>query len=176
MTSTTSDAVRRTSKRVSTTSSAVKAPTSIDPTAIIANHATLTGIYPIKIGPRAVIHQYAKIVSGDGPIEIGEGCIVWEKAVVGGASEDEARTGDAERGVTLGLNVVVESQASVEAKSVGEGTIIEAFAKVGEGAVVGKVWRSNGELRTALLRTFPSPVGSFRTRASHHIQQCPTIQ
>lgn len=136
--SSTSDAPRS-SKRVSTVPSAPKAPTSIDPAAIIANHAILTGIYPIKIGPRAVIHQYAKIVSGDGPIEFGEGCIIWEKAMVGNAAEDEGKKSDKEKKITLGSNVVIESGAVVAAESVGENTIIEAFARVGEGATVGKV-------------------------------------
>lgn len=137
--SSTSDAARRSSKRVSTVPSAPKAPTSIDPTAIIANHAILTGIYPIKIGPRAVIHQYAKIVSGDGPIELGEGCIIWEKAVVGNATDDEGQKSEKENKITLGSNVVIESGAVVEAETVGENTIIEAFAKIGDGAIVGKV-------------------------------------
>lgn len=138
-TSSTSDATRRSSKRVSTLPSAPKAPTSIDPAAVIANHAILTGIYPIKIGPRAVIHQYAKIVSGDGPIEIGEGCIIWEKVVIGNAKEEERQKSEGEKNITLGSNVVIETGAVVEAESIGESTIVEAFAKVGEGAVIGRV-------------------------------------
>jgi dynactin 6 len=137
----TSDAARRSSKRVSTLPSLPKAPTSIDPSAIVANHAVLTGLYPITIGPRAVLHPYAKIVSGDGPIEIGEGCIIWEKAVVGSgsAAEDNANGTEKVKKMVLGPNVVVESGATVEAESVGEGTIIESFSRIGDGASVGKV-------------------------------------
>jgi dynactin 6 len=142
MTSTsTSDTARRSSKRASTLPSLPKAPTSIDPSAIVANHAILTGLYPITIGPRAVLHPYAKIVSGDGPIEIGEGCIIWEKAVVGSGSlaEDDAKKTEKVKKIVLGPNVIVESGAVVEAESVGEGTIIEPFSKIGGGANVGKV-------------------------------------
>ena len=137
----TSDAARRSSKRVSALPSIPKAPTSIDSSAVVANHAVLTGIYPIAIGPRAVLHPYAKIISGDGPIEIGGGCNIWEKAVVGSgnAAEEDAKRTEQVMKIVLGPNVVVESGAVVEAESVGEGTIIEAFAKVGDGASVGKV-------------------------------------
>jgi dynactin-6 len=100
------------------------------------------------IGPRAVVHQYAKIVSGDGSIELGEGCIIWEKAVVGNATDDEGQKSEKEKKITLGSNVVIESGAVVEAETVGENTIIEAFAKVGEGAIVGKV----GLTQSALTR------------------------
>jgi len=137
----TSDVARRSSKRVSILPSLPKAPTSIDPSAIVANHAVLTGMYPITIGPRAVLHPYAKIVSGDGPIDIGEGCIIWEKAVVGSgsAAEDDSKRTEKVKKIVLGPNVVVEAGAVVEAESVGEGTIIEAFSKIGDGASVGKV-------------------------------------
>ena len=137
----TSESARRSSKRVSTLPSSPKAPTSIDPSAIVANHAILTGLYPITIGPRVVLHPYARVVSGDGPIEIGEGCIIWEKAVVGSGSavEDDSKRTEKVKKIVLGPNVVVESGAVVEAESVGEGTIIEPFSKLGDGANVGKV-------------------------------------
>lgn len=137
----TSDSARRSSKRVSILPSLPKAPTSIDPSAIVANHAILTGLHPIIIGPRAVLHPYAKVVSVNGSIEIGEGCIIWEKAVVGSgsAAEDDSKSTEKVKKIVLGPNVVVESGAVVEAETVGEGTIIEAFSKIGDGASVGKV-------------------------------------
>ena len=137
----TSDSAKRSSKRTSILPSLPKPPTSIDPSATIANHAILTGLYPITIGPRAVLHPYARIVSGDGPIEIGEGCIIWEKALVGSgsAAEDDSKRTEKVKKIVLGPNVVVESGAVVEAESVGEGTIIEAFSKIGDGTNVGKV-------------------------------------
>jgi len=134
-----SEASRRTSKRVSTAPAHPKAPVSIDAAAIIANHAVLTGVYPIEIGPQVVIHQYAKVASGTGPIEIGEGSIIWEKAVVGNAAEDEAKESDDKGSITLGSNVIIETGAMIEAESIGDSTIVEAFAKIGKGAIIGKV-------------------------------------
>lgn len=140
-----SSSASRASRRISTLPSAPKAPTSIDPTATIADRAILTGNYPITIGPKAVIHPHARLISNTGPIKIGEGVIVWEKATVGiGAAGDVAVLSsgdddDDEDGVTIGWNVVIESAAVVEGKEIGEGTTIEAFAIIEKGAVIGKV-------------------------------------
>ena len=88
------------------------------------------------IGARAVLHPYAKINSTEGPVIVGEGCVVWEKAVVGLGASDGGGDGV---GVKLEKNVVVEACAVVEAEVIGEGSVVESFAKVGGGATVGKV-------------------------------------
>jgi dynactin-6 len=124
---TASSAARPPSKRLSTISAPPKPPAKIDPTVIIANHALLTGSYPITIGAHSVIHPYAKIISTNGPVTIGDGCIIWEKGVVGGAGP-----------VSLGKNVVVETCAAVEGGTLGDGCCIEAFGKVGADAVLGR--------------------------------------
>jgi dynactin 6 len=125
----------RTTKRTSVLPSAPKAPTTLDPTAVIADKATLTGAFPIIVHARAVINPYSKITSAAGPVEIGEGAIVWEKAVVGFSTATEG----AEQHVKLGPNVVVETGAVVEGVEVGDCTVIESFARVGAGAKIGKV-------------------------------------
>jgi dynactin-6 len=121
--------------------SAPKAPTKIDHSAIIADKAILTGTHPITVLGRAVIHPYAKVVSQAGPVEIGDGAIVWEKAVVGVAVPDGAVVGAemSTQSVLLGRNVVVETGAIVEGEVVGEGTVVECFARIGLGARIGKV-------------------------------------
>ena len=133
-----------TGKRVSAAQSAPKAPTALDPTAIIAQHALLTGTYPITIGPRAVIHPYAKIISSGGPVIIQEGAIVWEKAIIGASGSTVSYHGPhgdvaEDMAVKIGRNAVIETGAIVEAEIVGEGTLVEAFARVGQGANIGKV-------------------------------------
>ena len=130
-----------TAKRAST---ALPKPSSlvIDPSAIIAQHAVITGTQPITIGPHAVLHPHGKITSGTAPVVVGEGCVVFEKAVVGvGWLQDgfTARGESRADGVVLGRNVVVETGAVVEAAEVGEGTVVEAGARLGAGVVVGKV-------------------------------------
>ena len=102
----------------------------------------ITGTQPITIGPHAVLHPHGKITSGTAPVVVGEGCVVFEKAVVGvGWLQDgfTARGESRADGVVLGRNVVVETGAVVEAAEVGEGTVVEAGARLGAGVVVGKV-------------------------------------
>jgi dynactin-6 len=74
-------------------------------------------------------------------VEIGDGAIVWEKAVVGVAVPDGAVVGAemSTQSVLLGRNVVVETGAIVEGEVVGEGTVVECFARIGLGARIGKV-------------------------------------
>lgn len=95
----------------------------------------LTGHHAITIAAGAVIHPNARVTSLHGPVVIGEGCIVYEKATVG-IPELEGGQG---RGVVLDKNVVVDSSAIVQAALVGEGTTIGADVKVGLGSAVGKV-------------------------------------
>ncbi|KAK8194984.1 trimeric LpxA-like protein [Phyllosticta capitalensis] len=126
--------VSRSSTSKRTTSALPKPPVSVHESAIIANHAVLTGHHTITIMAGAIIHPQAKIYSLHGPVVIDEGCIVYEAATVG-ISELE---GDHGRGVMLDKNVVVESGAVVEAALVGESTVIGTNVKVGFSAVVGK--------------------------------------
>jgi dynactin-6 len=126
--STAASTTRPPSKRVSTIPAPQKAPSTIHPTAIIANHAALTGTFPITIGAHAVLHPYARISSTHGPVTIGEGCILWEKVAVGGAGA-----------VELGRNVILEACSVVEGGVLGEGCVVEAFGRVvGDGARLGR--------------------------------------
>ena len=88
-----------------------------------------------------MLHPHGKVTSGTAPVVVGEGCIVFEKAVVGvGLRDSFAARGESRAdGVVLGRNVVVETGAVVEAAEVGEGTVVEAGARLGAGVVVGKV-------------------------------------
>lgn len=117
-----------------------KPPTSLHSSAIIANHAVLTGTYSISIGANTVIHPHAKIVSTYCPVEIGSGCIISEKAVIG-LSDFSQDLGDMTRlpdKIVVHDHVKVESSALVEAVEVGEGSTVDVDAKLGAGARVGK--------------------------------------
>lgn len=75
------------------------------------------------------------------PVVLDEGVIVYEKANVG-VQQPASGTGPRGRGegVLLRKNSVVETGAVVEAAEVGEGTVVEAGARVGIGSVIGKVF------------------------------------
>ena len=60
-----------------------KAPLTADPSSTIADTAVFQGTYPVTIGANTVIHPRAKFYSYEGPIIVGDGCIICEKAVIG---------------------------------------------------------------------------------------------
>ncbi|KAJ5949410.1 hypothetical protein N7454_000994 [Penicillium verhagenii] len=60
-----------------------KAPVKADPTSTIADTAVFQGKYPVTIGANTVIHPRARFYAYEGPIVIGDGCIISEKAVIG---------------------------------------------------------------------------------------------
>lgn len=119
----------------------------LGPHTSLSPQATLLGTYPITLGPSSVVHLRAKLVAVHGPVTVGEGSVVCERASVGvldpvegrrgGAKDDEGGGGGG--GVVLEKGVMVECGAVVEARIVGEGSVVEVGARVGRGAVVGKV-------------------------------------
>ena len=113
-----------------------KPPTSLASSLIIAEHASLTGTHLITLGSNTVVHPRARFSSAHAPITVGSNCIISERTSIGFQSEAAA---DERQGVVIESGVVVEVGAVVEARRVGEGTIIEVQAKIGKGAVLGKV-------------------------------------
>jgi dynactin-6 len=101
----------------------------------ISDLALLVGTKLITIRSDTVIHPRAKLISSYAPVTIGKACILSERSAVGLQSPSS----DQPEGVVVEDCVVVEVGAIVEAKRVGEGSIIEINARVGKGAVIGKV-------------------------------------
>ncbi|KAF2709232.1 trimeric LpxA-like protein [Pleomassaria siparia CBS 279.74] len=118
----------------------------LDDSVLIAQHAQLTGSYPITAGPNTVLHPHSKISSVMAPVVLGEGVVIYERARIGVASGGDAggmmmaesASGGRADGTVLGRNVVVETNAVVEAAEVGEGSTVEVGALVGRGCVIGK--------------------------------------
>jgi dynactin-6 len=122
---------RHATKRSSIAPSAPKPPSTISPQATIAAQATLAGIYPITIAAHAVLAPHSRVVSAEGPVEIGDHVLLSEKSTVGPTREGGRSV--------LGRNVVLETGAVVEGADVGEGCFVDVYAVVGEGARLGKV-------------------------------------
>jgi dynactin-6 len=129
-------ATKRSTTTTTSTSSlpAARPPCNIDPTAVVADKAQITGSHPVTIGPHAVLHPYARIRAESGSVTIGAFCIIAEGAIVG---YPEGQAGD----VVLDRHVSVESGAEVLAERVGEGTEVGVNAKVGAAAMVGRFCR-----------------------------------
>lgn len=69
-----------------------KAPLKADPSATIADTAVFQGTYPVTIGAGTVIHPRARFYAFEGPISVGDGCIISEKAIIGAAPGTLAST------------------------------------------------------------------------------------
>lgn len=125
---------KRSTTTPSSTLPAERPPCKIDPTAVIADKAQITGSFPVEIGEHAVLHPYARVRAEGGRVTIGAYCVIAESAIVG---FPEGRAGD----VVLDRYVGVESGAEVLGKHVGEGTEVGVQSRIGEGAVVGRFCR-----------------------------------
>jgi dynactin-6 len=139
------------SSRPRPTTTLPKPPTTLAPSAVIADTVTLHGTHRVIIGSDVIVHPRAKLSSMYAPITIRTGCIISEKCVVGLTQPytDTSPTETAEPAeayeIVLEPNVVLEPAATVEGRSIGEGTVLEAGSKVGAGAVVGR-WCKIGPL------------------------------
>ena len=112
-----------------------KPTTSIRPTAVISDVATLSGSHLITIGDNTVLHPRCKINAANAEVTIGKACIIGERCSIGLSELSDTEIGH----VTIGDYVVVEPGAVVEANQVGTGTLIEVYAKIGKRSSVGKV-------------------------------------
>lgn len=107
-----------------------KPPVELHASCVIDGGAQLTGTNLIRIGSSTVIHPKARLNSSNGPITIGESCIIGERSLLQAADAG---------GLVIGDAVLVECNAVVEGKEVGEGTDVEVGVRIGKGAIVGKV-------------------------------------
>jgi carbonic anhydrase/acetyltransferase-like protein (isoleucine patch superfamily) len=107
-----------------------KRPT-IDPTAHIAPNAVVCG--DVTIGPNSLVLFGAVVTAETGPIEIGEGCVIMEQAVVRGTKRHPTRIGNAVlvgphshlTGCTIEDNVFVATGSSIF-----NGAVVETCATV----------------------------------------------
>jgi dynactin-6 len=125
------------SKRASTAPPAPKPPVHFAPALVIADNAALTGTNLISIGLHTVIHPRTKLNSTYGPITIGSNCIISERSQIGFQSPPSSSLTE---GVFIENGVVVEAGAIVEARKIGEGSVVEVNARIGKGAILGKVF------------------------------------
>lgn len=120
--------------RLSTVPAPPKPPTSLSSSVVIADNASVTGTHLIRIASNTVIHPRTRLVSTYASIVIGSNCILSERCLIGVQTASPNSNG-----VTIEDGVIVEVGAVVEAERVGTGCVIEVNARIGKGAVLGKV-------------------------------------
>jgi NDP-sugar pyrophosphorylase family protein len=109
----------------------VKPPCKIHPSAVISEKTQITGSHAVELCEDSVLHPHCKIKADHGMVFIGKSTIICEATIIGVV--------EGEGNVIVGDGVTIEAGAVVEAKCVGDGTVIEAKVKIGKGAVIGKV-------------------------------------
>ncbi|KAL4779303.1 trimeric LpxA-like protein [Aspergillus varians] len=141
----------RPSAQPSTTPRAPPAQITAHPSATISDNANFIGPYPISIGKGTIIHPRTRICATEGPVKIGDGCIISEKSVIGSlptqppssTSTSNPRAGNGggnaeehpiviSSNVTIGVQVVVHPGARLHSA-----VVIDDQAVVGRGADVG---------------------------------------
>ena len=134
-------ATRPSAPNRASTSKSITSPLRLTPTTLLSNSATSTGSYPVTLGARSIIQIRARLFSTQGPLIIGDSCIISERASIGATSSSfhalDADSSPTHTGTTLGPYVLVESGAVVEATLVGASSIIESGARLGKGSKVG---------------------------------------
>ncbi|KAJ5349350.1 hypothetical protein N7541_007077 [Penicillium brevicompactum] len=133
----------------SSSSGPPKAPLKVDSTSTIADNVVFQGPYPVTIGAGTVIHPRAKFYTYEGPIVVGDGCIICEKAVIGAAPPSSSRSSSPSPSrdteptrkesttrisyfVTIGPSSTVEPGAHIHSSAT-----IEALATIRRGADIG---------------------------------------
>ncbi|KAI1930470.1 hypothetical protein LOZ65_001459 [Ophidiomyces ophidiicola] len=124
----------------STNPSIPRPPLSVHPTATISETAYFQGKHSINIGAGTVIHPRAKILSFEGPINLGEGCIIGEKAVIGGPLPAASLTSSTGTDVTTIENSVhIGPLATINSGShIHSAAVIESSAIIGRQASIGR--------------------------------------
>ncbi|MDN3297148.1 gamma carbonic anhydrase family protein [Streptomyces ficellus] len=124
----------------------------VDPTAYVAPNATLSG--DVRVGPDCRVLFGAVLTAEGGPVELGEGCIVMENAVLRGTRQDPLR---------LGRHVLVGPGAYLVGCAVAEEVFLATGCRVFNGARVGarSEVRVNAvvHLRTVLPEDTTVPIG-----------------
>lgn len=117
---------------------APRPPCTIHTSAIVSDKATIVGTQAVSIAESSVIHPFAKIDSTALRVQVGRNCIIAERAVVGSADQILVAGAD-DACVELEDYVSIETGATVSARRIGRGSVVEVNAVVGFGAELGKV-------------------------------------
>ncbi|OJJ59614.1 hypothetical protein ASPSYDRAFT_117909, partial [Aspergillus sydowii CBS 593.65] len=116
------------------------------PTSTISDSSNFVGPYTVTIGKGTIIHPRTRICATEGPVRIGDGCIIAEKTVIGvlpGMSTPSSpRIGDGdaaeERAIVISSNVTIGVQVTIQpGVRLHSGVVVDNQAVVGRGADVG---------------------------------------
>ncbi|KAF3406289.1 hypothetical protein DPV78_001715 [Talaromyces pinophilus] len=117
-----------------------RAPVSVHSTTTVSETATFHGIYPITIGSGTVIHPRARLYSFEGPIQIGDGCIIGEKTLIGDNEPKSSSSTDASGGILtrISSSVVIGPQSTIRTGSyIRSAAVVDSLAIINRNATIG---------------------------------------
>lgn len=117
-----------------------RAPVSVHSTTTVSETATFHGTYPITIGSGTVIHPRARLYSFEGPIQIGDGCIIGEKTIIGDNEPNSSSSTDASGGILtrISSSVVVGPQATIRTGSyIRSAAVVDSLAIINRNVTIG---------------------------------------
>ncbi|KAL4965002.1 transferase hexapeptide domain protein [Aspergillus stella-maris] len=130
---------------------------SAHPTATISDSANFCGPHSVSIGKGTIIHPRTRLCATEGPIRIGEGCIISEKSVIGtppnvtpGSAMEAVAERAEECSITISSNVTIGAQVTIHPGAhLHSGVVVDSQVIVGRGADIGS--HSKVCARTELL-------------------------
>ncbi|OQD74557.1 hypothetical protein PENDEC_c010G04500 [Penicillium decumbens] len=115
-----------------------KAPLKADATATIADTAVFQGTHPVTIGAGTIIHPRARFYTYEGPIVIGDGCIISEKAIIGAQPTYTQSRMSGETATRLSYFVTVGPSSTIHPGAhIHSSATIEALVTIHRGADIG---------------------------------------
>ena len=133
-------ATHRSSSGSSTPSGPPKAPVKADSTTTISDTVIFQGTHPVTIGANTVIHPRVRFYTFEGPIVIGDGCIIGEKTIFGTAptSPSSLPSSDPPIPIRLSYFVTIGPQSPVKAGAhIHSSTVIESLVSINRHADIG---------------------------------------
>ncbi|KAJ5744184.1 hypothetical protein N7533_009054 [Penicillium manginii] len=107
-------ATARSSSSSSTPTGPPKAPLKADPTATISDTVIFHGKHPVTIGAGTVIHPRVRFYTYEGPIVIGDGCIIGEKTIIGATPSSASSSSSIETPTRLSYFVTIGPQCTIK--------------------------------------------------------------
>ncbi|KAJ5082949.1 hypothetical protein N7532_011992 [Penicillium argentinense] len=132
-------ATHRSASGSSTPTGPPKAPVKADPSATIADQVVFQGTHPVTIGANTIIHPRARFYAYEGPITIGEGCIISEKTVIGATpSSPSSPSTSTNTHTRLSYFVTIGPQSTIKpGVHIHSSTTVEALVTINQHADIG---------------------------------------
>ncbi|PGH33775.1 hypothetical protein GX50_03432 [[Emmonsia] crescens] len=145
------------------TAPSYKPPLTTHASTTISETASFQGIHPVSIGAGTVIHPRTKFLSFEGPITIGDGCIIGEKSVIGGPQTSPSSSVPTTSAIDTGSFTTPTATTTTTA------TILENYVLIGPLTTI-----STGTHIASAATIDTSAVLGRRVRVGQHAKVCPS--